>query len=129
MASLDLYSFRSAEDVSRFQVTTDRVLRGMTDASFALKPYGTSFSAGCFQGAIRYEGTPGGESGYGGPGGGGGVEEDPAAGAVMDVGGNRPTSHASKGGFASFRTKADERIRDLSAFEGLEMRVKTDGRG
>jgi hypothetical protein len=124
MASMDLYTFRAAEDVARFQVTTDRVLRGMTDAGFSLKPY-SSFSAGCFQGVVRYEGSPGGESGYTGGGGGGEGEVPPSE----DVGGNRPTSHASKGGFASFRTKADERIRDLSAFEGLEMRVKTDGRG
>ena len=33
-----------------------------------------------------------------------------------------------RGGFASFRTKPDERVRDLSAFEGVELRVKTDGR-
>jgi len=34
----------------------------------------------------------------------------------------------SRGGFASFRTKPEERVRDLSSFEALEMRIKTDGR-
>lgn len=33
-----------------------------------------------------------------------------------------------RGGFASFRTLPDERVRDLSAFEAFELRVKTDGR-
>ena len=33
-----------------------------------------------------------------------------------------------RGGFASFRTKPDERVRDLSAFEAFELRIKTDGR-
>ncbi|RYG46127.1 hypothetical protein EON67_09890 [archaeon] len=35
---------------------------------------------------------------------------------------------ASRGGFASFRTKPSERARDLSAFEAFELRIKTDGR-
>jgi monofunctional biosynthetic peptidoglycan transglycosylase len=40
-----------------------------------------------------------------------------------------PSAEAmARGGFAAFRTKADERVRDLSAFEGLALRVKTDGR-
>lgn len=34
----------------------------------------------------------------------------------------------SRGGFASFRTKADERERRLESYEALEMRIKTDGR-
>ncbi len=34
----------------------------------------------------------------------------------------------SKGGFASFRTKPDEKSKDLSSYDALEMRVKTDGR-
>ncbi len=107
MDTLELYGFRNAEDVSRFQITTDSVVGGRTEGAFGLKPYGVatttaapgastpSFTSGCFQGIIDY----------------------------------RDDNPASRGGFASFRTKPDERIRDLSAFEGLEMRVKTDGRG
>lgn len=34
----------------------------------------------------------------------------------------------SRGGFAAFRTKPDERERDLTPFQAVEMRVKTDGR-
>jgi Complex I intermediate-associated protein 30 (CIA30) len=34
----------------------------------------------------------------------------------------------SRGGFAAFRTRADERVRDLSSFEALELRIKSDGR-
>lgn len=40
----------------------------------------------------------------------------------------RDASPQSRGGFASFRTRSGERLRDLSAFSALEMRVKTDGR-
>ncbi len=94
MASTPVYTFAGAEDIARFQVTTDKVLGGRTECSFSLKAYST-FRAGSFSGTVDYP------------------DENPN----------------SKGGFASFRTKPDERIRDLSAFEGLEMRVKTDGRG
>lgn len=41
---------------------------------------------------------------------------------------HRDDNPLSNGGFASFRTLPDERIRDLSAFNALEMRIKTDGR-
>lgn len=34
----------------------------------------------------------------------------------------------SRGGFAAFRTRPDERVRDLSAFSAVEMRIKSDGR-
>lgn len=40
----------------------------------------------------------------------------------------RDTNPRSRGGFASFRTKADERERRLESYAALEMRVKTDGR-
>ncbi len=99
MASTPLYTFSSPPDVQRFQITTDRVLGGRSDASLRLKAY-PSFASGVFEGVIDYP--------QGGPDG---------------------TQTTSKGGFASFRTKADERVRDLSAFEGVELRVKTDGRG
>ncbi len=93
LASTDVFTFRSAEDIERFQVTTDRVVGGRTEAVLRLKPY-KSFSAACFEGIVDRDDEPN-----------------------------------SKGGFAAFRTKADERTRDLSSFEGVEMRVKTDGRG
>lgn len=93
MKQVDVFNFTTAEDVNRFQITTDRVIGGRTACAFSLKPY-KSFTAGCFEGVIDFESS------------------DPT----------------SKGGFASFRTKPDERTRDLDAFGGVEMRVKTDGR-
>lgn len=95
LQTLELYTFARAEDVGRFQVTTDRVLGGRTAASFARKEY-AGFAVGCFAGAIDY------------------APDDDGA--------------AARGGFAAFRTKPDERARDVSAFEGVELRVKTDGR-
>jgi hypothetical protein len=44
---------------------------------------------------------------------------------VVDYHDDNPNS---RGGFASFRTKADEKERRLGAYEALEMRIKTDGR-
>ena len=88
----------AAELLSRFQVTTDRVLgpAGASAAALTLRRY-AHFSAGAFAGAIDY-----GADGSAGP--------------------------DSRGGFAAFRTRADERVRDLSAFSALGMRGKTDGR-
>jgi NADH dehydrogenase [ubiquinone] 1 alpha subcomplex assembly factor 1 len=93
MPSMELYSFGGAADISRFQVTTDRVLGGRTACAFSLKEY-AHFTAGCFSGVVDFS------------------DEDPA----------------SRGGFAAFRTLPDERVRDVSAFEAFELRVKTDGR-
>jgi len=44
---------------------------------------------------------------------------------VVDYADENPNS---RGGFASFRTKADEKERRLGAYQALEMRIKTDGR-
>lgn len=93
MPSLELFSFRGADDVARFQVTTDRVLGGRSTCSFSLKSY-ANFTTGCFTGTIDYE------------------DENPS----------------SRGGFASFRTRPEERVRDVTAFEAFELRIKTDGR-
>lgn len=93
LPSLDIHTFGSPDDMSKFQITTDRVLGGRTDCTFSLKPY-AHFTAGCFTGIVDY------------------TDDNPE----------------SKGGFASFRTKPDERERDLSAFSALEIRVKSDGR-
>ena len=95
MPSQTLFDFSRAEDVSRFQVTTDSVLGGATSCSFSLKAY-RHFSVGSFSGTIDFP---------------------PASEEAR-----------SRGGFAAFRTRADERVRDLSAFEAFEMRIKTDGR-
>jgi hypothetical protein len=51
-----------------------------------------------------------------------------AAGLFTGVIDYRDENPQSRGGFAAFRTRADERIRDLSSFSTLEMRIKTDGR-
>jgi hypothetical protein len=94
MPALDLFSFAGADDVARFQVTTDRVLGGASDCTFSLKAY-RHFSVGSFAGTIDWpSGTPA----------------------------------SARGGFASFRTRADERVRDVSAFGAFQLRVKTDGR-
>lgn len=116
MKTSDIYDFSRAEDYDKFQVTTDRVLGGMsriatclllgslsfifffifigqTEAEFFRKDY-KNFSSGMFQGIINHN------------------DDNPL----------------SNGGFASFRTLPDERVRDLSAFNALEMRIKTDGR-
>ena len=80
MPSMELFSFRGADDVARFQVTTDRVLGGRSSCSFSLKSY-ANFTSGCFTGTIDYE------------------DENPS----------------SRGGFASFRTRPEERVRDVTA--------------
>jgi NADH dehydrogenase [ubiquinone] 1 alpha subcomplex assembly factor 1 len=90
---LEVHSFANGEDIGRFQVTTDRVLGGATDASLSVKPY-ANFTAGLFTGVVDYKNT----------------------------------NPDSRGGFAAFRTKPDERERDLDKFQALEMRIKTDGR-
>ena len=95
MPSQELLSFSGAEDISRFTVTTDRVLGGASDCSFALKAY-RHFSVGCFTGNIDWQ------------------TDEPR--------------DRDRGGFASFRTKPDERVRDVSAFSAFQLRVKTDGR-
>lgn len=95
MPSLELMSFSTADDISRFRVTTDRVLGGASDCSFALKAY-RHFSVGSFTGVIDWQAD--------GP------------------------SDRDRGGFASFRTRPDERIRDVSAFAAFQLRIKTDGR-
>ena len=83
--------------LNRFQVTTDRVLGGMSTASFTAKRYKT-FTSGVFSGIVDF----------------------------VDQAGNIEAT--ARGGFAAIRTKADERVRNFSAFDGLELRVKTDGR-
>lgn len=93
--SYDVQRFESAEDIAKFQITTDKVLgpQGQSQCQFTLRDY-AHFSSGLFMGTIDYR------------------DENPQ----------------SRGGFAAFRTRADERIRDLSSFEALELRIKTDGR-
>ena len=94
METLDLHTFSTGEDISKFQVTTDTVLGGRSTSSFTLKSY-NNFSVGCFSGSLDF---------------------------------NHDEDVEGRGGFASFRTKPDERVRDLSAFEAFELRIKTDGR-
>jgi hypothetical protein len=83
--------------LNRFQVTTDRVLGGMSTATLTAKRY-KYFTSGVFSGLVDF------------------VDQSGSAEAT------------ARGGFAAFRTKADERVRNFSAFDGLELRVKTDGR-
>lgn len=83
--------------LNRFQVTTDRVLGGMSTATLTAKRY-KFFTSGVFSGVVDF------------------VDQSGSAEAT------------ARGGFAAFRTKADERVRNFSAFDGLELRVKTDGR-
>ena len=103
-----LFPFATAVDVGRFTVTTDRVVGGDSVAAFSLRPF-RNFAAGCFEGIIQFEAS----------------EEYP------------------NGGFANVRTAKEHRRRledeggadaavadgvSLACYEGLAMRVKTDGR-
>jgi NADH dehydrogenase [ubiquinone] 1 alpha subcomplex assembly factor 1 len=50
------------------------------------------------------------------------------SGEVDPFGADATAEMRRHGGFASFRTKPGERVRDVAAFRAFELRVKTDGR-
>lgn len=120
-----IHRYQTADDIDRYQVTTDRVLGGHTSCSFSLKQY-EFFSSGARgwrvhrRVVVAASARPSSSSPPR-------VLRCPAGvfQGVIDYHDDNPDS---RGGFASFRTKPEERVRDLSSFEALEMRIKTDGR-
>jgi hypothetical protein len=114
MKHLDAYTFTSPEDMDKFQITTDKVLGGNTTCSFVMKPYAHFASGKCSSSSHRNTRT-----------------EDlslSTAGLFQGVIDYVDENPQTKGGFAAFRTKPNERTRDLTDFEAIEMRIKTDGR-